>query len=154
MARIKCRTPSTGRPLSISVNDAPTNYTTIAEAPDFSVPDAAGNFTTRDPLDPTRTIKPGEVFFLTPLSAKNKGIDTAWIETRLLTESNTTIELGKVSVPSGDTVLIPLQGRSLLKRDANTANGDIIQIRAESANTFDVWISAEEKISSEHIGVE
>jgi hypothetical protein len=64
------------------------------------------------------------------------------------------IQLGVVSVPAGDTVFIPLQGRSLLKRDASTANGDIIQIRAESANTFDVWISAEEKLSSEHVGVE
>jgi hypothetical protein len=64
------------------------------------------------------------------------------------------IELGRVSVPAGDTVFIPLQGRSLLKRDANTANGDIIQVRAETSNTFDIWVSAEEKLSSEHVGVE
>jgi hypothetical protein len=154
MARIKCRTPSTGKPLNISVANVSTSYVTIAEAPDFSVPDAAGNFSVRDPSDVSRTIRPGEVFFLTPMAAKNKSGNTSWIETRLQTEANANVELGRVSVPAGDTVFIPLQGRSLLKRDANTANGDIIQVRAESSNTFDIWISAEEKLSSEHVGVE
>jgi hypothetical protein len=154
MARITCRTPSTGKPLSISLSNVSTNYVTIAEAPDFSVPDAAGNFPVRDPADTTRTIKPGEVFFLTPMAARNKSNNTVWIETQLYTESNVAVNFGKVSVPAGDTVYIPLQGRSLLKRDANTANGDIIQVRAETSNTFDIWITAEEKLSSEHIGVE
>lgn len=154
MARITCRTPSTGKPLNIYLDNVSTSYVTIAEAPDFSVPDAAGNFPVRDPGDSTRTIKPGEVFFLTPMSAKNKSANTAWIETAMYTEANVTIELGRIEVPAGDTVFIPIQGRSLLKRDANTANGDILQVRAEVSNTFDVWLSAEEKLSSEHIGVE
>jgi hypothetical protein len=154
MARIKCRTPSTGKPLTINVRNVSNSYITIAEAPDFSVPDAAGNFSVRDPLDSTRAIKPGEVFFLSPLAAKNKTGFTAWIETKLVTESNTDIEFGRVSVPAGDTVFLPLQGRSLLKRDANTANGDIIQIRAEMNNVFDIWVAAEEKLSSEHVGEE
>jgi hypothetical protein len=154
MARIKCRTPSTGKSLSIYVSNVSTSYATIVEAPDFSVPDAAGNFPVRDPEDTTRTIKPGEIFFLTPMSAKNKSANTAWIETALYTEANVSIELGRISVPAGDTVFVPLQGRSLLKRDANTANGDVIQVRAQTANTFDIWVTAEEKLSSEHIGVE
>jgi hypothetical protein len=154
MARITCRTPSTGKSLSISISNVSTSYVTIVEAPDFSVPDAAGNFPVRDPEDSTRTIKPGEIFFLTPMAAKNKGASTAWIETSLYTESNVTIELGKIEVPAGDTVFVPLQGRILLKRDANTPNGDIIQVRTQTANTFDIWVSAEEKLSSEHIGVE
>ena len=154
MARIKCRTPSTGKPLSVYLNNVSTSYVTIAEAVDFSVPDAAENFPVRDPDDVTRTIKPGEVFFLTPMAARNKGNTTAWIQTSLYTESNVLIEIGKVEVPAGDTAFIPLQGRSLLKRDANTANGDMIQIRSEVANTFDIWVTAEEKLSSEHIGVE
>jgi hypothetical protein len=154
MARITCRTPSTGKALKINLSNVSTTYVAIAEAPDFSVPDAAGNFPVRDPEDAGRTIKPGEVFFLSPMSAKNKSGSTAWIETKLFTEANVSIELGRVSVPAGDTVFIPLQGRSLLKRDANTANGDIIQVRAETSNTFDIWVSAEEKLSSEHVGVE
>lgn len=154
MARIKCRTPSTGKPLRIFLANVSTSSATLAEAPDFSVPDAAENFPVRDPSDATRAIRPGEVFFLSPMSARNKSANTAWIETSLYTETNTTISFGRTSVPAGDTVFIPLQGRSLLKRDANTANGDMIQVAAQTANTFDVWISAEEKLSSEHIGVE
>jgi hypothetical protein len=152
--RITCRTPSTGKPLNISLNNVSTSYVTIAEAPDFSVPDAANNFpNSKDPLDPTRAIKPGEVFFLTPMAARNKSANTAWIETQMYTESNVSINFGRVSVPAGDTVYIPLQGRSLLKRNLASANGDMIQVRSETANTFDIWLTAEEKLSSEHIGV-
>lgn len=154
MPRIKCRTPSTGKTLRVSLANVSTSYVTIAEAPDFSVPDAAGNFPIRDSEDSTRTIRPGEVFFLSPMSAKNKSANTAWIETSLLTEGEETIELGRVSVRSGDTAFIPIQGRSLFKRDDASANGDILQVRAQTSNTFDVWIAAEEKLSSEHIGVE
>jgi hypothetical protein len=154
MSRITCRTPSTGKPLRISQANVTTTYQTIAEAPDFSVPDASTKFSERDPLDDGRAIRPGEVFFLTPLSARNKGSSTAWIETRLYTEANVEVNFGRVSVPAGDTVFIPLQGRSLFKRDANASVGDRIQVRAESATTFDVWAAAEEKLSSEHTGVE
>jgi len=154
MARIKCRTPSTGKSLRIAVANVSTNYITICEAPDFSVPDPARSFPVRDPDDADRTIKPGEVFFLTPMAAKNKSGSTSWIETRYRTESTANIELGRVSVPAGDTVFIPVQGRSLFKRDSTSANGDMLQIRAQSANTFDIWLAAEEKLSAEHIGVQ
>jgi len=154
MSRIVCRTPSTGKPLSVNVANVPISYVTIAEAPDFSVPDASRTFFPRDPTDEARAIKPGEIFFLTPLSARNKGETTEYIETSLYNENNVRIQLANVAVPAGDTAFIPLQGRSIFKRNANTANGDIIQIKASSANTFDVWAAAEEKLSSEHTGVE
>lgn len=154
MARITCRTPSTGKPIRVSMVDVTTSYTTIAEAPDFSVPDASFKFDTRDPLDEGRAIRPGEVFFLTPLAARNKDSSTRWIEVILVTEDGITVELGRARVPAGDTAFIPLQGRSLFKRDANAVNGDRVQIRAETNSVFDVWASAEEKLSNEHVGVE
>jgi hypothetical protein len=154
MTRIICRTPSTGKPIRVLYENVPTTYTTIAEAPDFSVPDASNKFEERDPLDDTRAIRPGEVFFLSPLSARNKDSVTRWIETRIITEDGYTIELGQVDVPAGDTVFIPTQGRSLLKRISSATYGDRFQIRAESISIFDVWAAAEEKLSSEHIGVE
>lgn len=153
MARIVCRTPSTGRPIRISQSNVTTSFTTIAEAPDFSVPDTAENFPIRDPLDTARAIRPGEIFFLTPLSVVNRGSTTQWVETQLITEDNTVINFGKVEVPAGDTAFIPLQGRSLFKRNSTSSNGDRFQIRAQSANIFDVWSAAEEKLSSEHTGV-
>jgi hypothetical protein len=154
MARITCRTPSTGKALSIVLKDVPTDFIKIAEAPDFSVPDTANLYPNRDPLNPSRAIRAGEVFFLTPLAVKNKTAGTAWIETILRTESNTTIEFGRVEVPAQDTVFVSLQGRSLLKRDPISANGDSVLIRAGTSEAFDIWIAADEKTSSEHLGVE
>lgn len=153
MARITCRTPSTGKPIRISYVDVPVTYTVISEAPDFSVPDTSDRFEVRDPTDDSRTIKPGEVFFLTPLSARNKDSVTRWIEVQIVTEDGTTVEFGRVEVPAGDTALIPIQGRSLFKRNPNIATGDVLQVRAEVVDKFDVWAAGEEKTSNEHVGV-
>jgi len=119
VARITCKTPSTGKAIIVSQTDVTTTYTSIAEAPDFSLPDPSETFSQRDPSDNARAIRPGEVFFITPLSAKNKTANTRWIEVRLYTEANTAVEFGRVSVPPNDTAFIPLQGRSLFKRNAN-----------------------------------
>ncbi len=153
MARIICRTPSTGKPIRIASNSVTTVYTSIIDAPDFSVPDASNKFPVRDPTDASRAIRPGEVFLLTPLSARNKDTQDRWIEVQLYTEANVAIQVGRVEVPAGDTVFIPIQGRSLFKRTANTAIGDTLQIRAEANNIFDVWSAGEERLSSEHVGV-
>lgn len=153
MPRITCKTPSTGRSIIVSQANVATTFTTIAEAPDFSVPDPSENYTTRDPLDTNRAIRPGEIFFVSPLAVKNKGANTQWIELRLFTEANTAIEFGRVDIPPGDTAFLPIQGRSLFKRIAGGTNGDRLQVRAQSNNIFDVWSAGEEKLSAEHIGV-
>ena len=153
MSRITCKTPSTGKSFIVSQANVSTTFTTIAEAPDFSVPDPSENYATRDPLDNNRAIRPGEVFFVTPLAAKNKSASVVWVEIRLFTEANTAIDFGRVAVPPGDTAFIPIQGRSLFKRIADGTNGDRLQVRAETDNIFDVWSAAEEKLSAEHIGV-
>lgn len=154
MSRIKCRTPSTGKPIRVALSNVSNTYISVAEAPDFSVPDSSAKFPVRDPLDIGRAIRPGEIFFLTPMSAKNKDTVTRWIETRLVTEELDEIELGRIEVPAGDTAFIPLQGRSLFKRTANTVNGDTLEVRAELSDIFDIWAAAEEKLSSEHSGIE
>ena len=153
MARITCRTPSTGKPLRIAKESVSNTFEVIAEAPDFSVPDTSIKFSERDPADEGRAIRPGEIFFLTPLSAKNKDSADRWIEIILVTEEDETIEIGKVEVPAGDTAFIPIQGRSLFKRIANNATGDTLQVRSEISGIFDVWAAAEERLSSEHSGV-
>lgn len=154
MTRITCRTPSTGRPLRFTAQNLGTDYVTIAEAPDFSVPDTSNTFPVRDPLDSARAIRPGEIFFLTPLMVKNKDTETRWIEVQLLQEDGFEIELAKILIPKGDTAFVPLQGRSIFKRDANVSNGDRIRIRAEVSNVLDVWGSGEERPTNEHTGVE
>lgn len=153
MARITCKTPSTGKGITVTKVDVTTNFTVIAEAPDFSVPDPSNNFPIRDPQDDSRTIRPGEVFFITPIAAKNKSSNTLWIEVQLVTESNTTIDFGRAKVPGNDTVFIPIQGRSLFKRDSSGSVGDRLVIRAQANSAFDIWAAAEEKLSNEHVGV-
>lgn len=154
MARIICRTPSTGKPIRYAKENVSTSFETLADAPDYSVPDPSGRFPVRDPNDEARAIRSGEVFFLTPISAHNKTETDRWIEVRLQTEDSKTISFAKVEVPAGDTAFVPLQGRSIFKRDANTTIGDTIEIRAETSDTFDVWLSGEERPSNEHSGVE
>jgi hypothetical protein len=154
MPRITCKTPASGKPLNITLVDVPATFTTLADAPDFSVPDPSQAFAARDPLDATRAIRPGEVFLLTPLAVYNKTATARWVEVQFLTESGVTVlSPGRVSVPAFDTAYIPVQGRSLTKRVAAGVNGDRLQIRAEFAAVFDVWGSAEERLSAEHIGV-
>ena len=153
MARITCLEPSTGKPLLIAVQNVTSGgWLTIADAPDFSVPDEAEEFAARDPLDAMRVIRFGEISFLTPLTVSNRSTDPKWIDVRLLTEGGATVFCpGRVTIPPGDTVQIPVQGRSLLKRTPAGSNGDRLQVQAESAATLDLWAAAEEKLSSEHI---
>tara|TARA_R110000772_G_scaffold84782_1_gene178682 strand:+ start:5252 stop:5716 length:465 start_codon:yes stop_codon:yes gene_type:complete len=153
MARITCRTPSTGKAIRASIADVQTTFSDLSEAPDFSVPDTSNKYSDRDPLDITRAIRPGEHFFLTPMSAKNKDTVDRWVEVQLIEEDGTIIEFGRTTVPPGDTVFIPLQGRSIFKRNPLGGSGDVIQVRAETASMFDVWATLEEKLSSEHSGV-
>lgn len=153
MARITCKTPSTGKSITYKLSNVAANsYVTIAEAPDFSVPDTSERYSTRDPNDATRAIRPGEVFFITPLAVYNTDTSAHVAEVRLMDESNAVVEFGRVSVPPQDTAFFPLQGRSIFKRDSATANGDVLQIQVNYSNVFQVTITGEEKLSSEHIG--
>jgi hypothetical protein len=154
MPRITCKTPSTGRPVTVRIQNVGTSWTTVAEAPDFSVPDTSLVFPTRDPGDASRAIRSGEVFMLTPLYARNKTSTTRWVEARILNESGTAFTFARITVPANETAAIPVQGMSLVKRTAAGADGDRLQLRAEAGSTFDVWGAAEEKPTSEHIGVE
>lgn len=154
MSRIHCKTPSTGRPVNLTVSNLGTGWVTLAEAPDFSVPDASNIFAARDPLDGNRAIRAGEFFFMTPIYARNKSGADCWVETRLLQENGAIVECpGRMLVPAGDTALVPVQGRSLIKRGATNTSGDRLQVRAQTSMALDLWATAEEKPSAEHIGV-
>jgi hypothetical protein len=159
MTRIYCRTPSTGYPANLYLEDVPDAMTTLdggidgADAPDYSIPDPSNQYEERDPLDPTRAIIPGQIFFLTPLAAVNKTGSEEWIEAQLLLEDGTIIQFGRAYVPANDTAYIPLNGRSLLKRDPLGANGDRLQVAASAPNVFDVWAAADYSPASQNLGV-
>lgn len=155
MTRIYCRTPSTGYPENLVLVNVPETLTTIplADAPDYSVPDPSNQYEVRDPLDPTRAILPGQIFFLTPLSVVNKSAGQETLTVILLQEDGTSVNFGTATVPAGDTAYIPLNGRSLLKRDPIVNYGDRLQVYASAANVFDVWTAADLSPASQNIGV-
>jgi hypothetical protein len=159
MTRIYTRTPSTGYAETLYLVDVGTSMTTLdgglsgADAPDYSVPDPSNQYEQRDPLDPTRAILPGQIFFLTPLSATNKSGSEESLQIQLVLEGgNVTVDLGTAVVPAFDTAYIPINGRSLLKFDANAANGDQLQVSASTGNVFDVVVSAELSPASQNLG--
>jgi hypothetical protein len=125
------------------------------EAPDYSVPDTRLIYTARDPSDSSRAIRPGETFIMTPIFARNNSdTDQYEISTELVLEDGTIIPCpGKQLIPAGDTVMIPVQGRSLLKRNKDSAFGDRLRIKANAPGVIYVWGSGEEKLSAEHTGV-
>jgi hypothetical protein len=153
MPRITCREPSTGKPVTIHLNNVPTAWTTVAEAPDFSVPDSGNQFPVRDPLDAARAIRPGEVMLLTPLTVYNKDTFTRRISVGILRSTGVFVQMHRVSVPALDTVQLPVQMMSLLKPSAESANGDRLQVQADAPGVLDVSAMAEERPSSEHLGV-
>ena len=155
MPRITCKTPSTGRPVNAVLVSLGTDWVTLAEAPDFSVPDASNVFPDRDPTDISRAIRAGEIFFLTPIYARNKTSQDCWVEVRLMQEDGTTTACpGRMVVPGGDTALVPVQARTIVKREPANVNGDRLQVRAQTAKALDLWATGEEKPSAEHIGVQ
>ena len=155
MTRIYCRTPSTGYPENLVLVDVPTLITQIpgANAPDYSVPDPSNQYEVRDPIDPTRAILPGQIFFLTPLSITNKSASQETLTVTLLQEDGTSVNFGTATVPAGDTAYMPLNGRSLLKRDPDAANGDRLLVTASAPDVFDVWTSADLSPASQNLGV-
>jgi hypothetical protein len=176
-SRIYCKTPSTGTvqnftfpplgSLTLPINQ----WITIARARDFSVPDARQVYADRDPIDITRGIRPGEIFFITPVFVANTD-DLATvavsrkIEVRILLEDaeggrsedgRSILCPGKMLVPPGDTAMVPVQGRSLLKRTSTSIVGDQLQIKIYRIGTTEtstsniyIWASSEEKPSAEH----
>lgn len=151
MARITVRTP-VSKPLRIVKENVATTFEVLAEAPDFSVPDSSESLSFRDPTDSARGIRPGEVFFLSPIAAKNKTASTVIVEVQYAAESGETISFGELEIPGNDTGFVPIQGRQLLKQDLAGTTGDQIQIKASVENAVDVWVSAEEKAAADHIG--
>ena len=162
--RIYCRTPSTGYPENLySIDVSDTVFTTVgpvgpytglgANAPDYSVPDPSEQYETRDPDDSARAILPGQIFCLTPLSVTNKSVTEAYLDCQILTQDGDIINVGRAVVPAGDTAYIPLQGRSLLKREPENDDGDQLQVMASAPNTFDVIVSADLSPASQNIGV-
>lgn len=160
MPRLVIETPSSGksRPLFIptATNSGfiPTTWFTLVEANDYSVESQGDPQEVPDPIRAGRIIKPGLIRFLSPLMVSNQTSTSRWIELQVLTETGETILLGRIIVPSTETITFPIQGQQLTKFNAAAANGGRLQIRAEVANALQCYGSSLESNAPDHIAAE
>ena len=154
MPRILTDQPSTGKPIVLAVAAfVPTTWTTIAEAPDFSVPGTGDEGATPDPLDADRELRPGEVFIESPLIATNLTGTTRWVEAQIVLQGTSGSEIvvaPRIPVPPNTSVYLPLQGLRLLKTDFAATVGARLQVRAEAATAIKIYGSAVELEAANH----
>lgn len=164
--RIRCKTPSTGKIINLTIPrtgmltiDASTTprsdnaeWEIFAQAPEFSVPDPRRQYPNRD-TDDSRAIRPGELFFMTPVFVRNTNdinTDPIVIEVEFVHEFGMRVACpGRMVIPGGDTAMVPVQGRSLVKRDPENFHGDCLRIKAYGPG-LELWASVEIKPSAEH----
>lgn len=154
MPRIRTDQPSSGKPLQLLIPSdtnsgfVNTSWTTLVEAPDFSVPGSGDSGVVLDPVDTGRELRPGEVFFESPLVVVNTTATTRWVELQILLQGNSGQAVPvtpRVPVPGGEAVYLPIQGLRVLKTDlTNTESGGRLQIQAEVGNALKVIGSAVE----------
>ncbi|MFN4058236.1 MAG: hypothetical protein ACK4HW_08645 [Roseinatronobacter sp.] len=146
MSRLKIKSNRDSVPVPILATNVGTAYAVLARARDFSLPDENSRFPERDPLDSSRTIRPGMLEFMADLLATNTSGTTRWIDVGIIPEGSADVlpMPGRFTVPAGMTVVIPMRGRALLKVDPASANGMRLMARAEASNVFRVWGSAVE----------
>jgi hypothetical protein len=160
MPRINTDQPSSGKPLLLYIPASAnsgfvnTTWSTIAEAPDFSIPASGDDGVTVDPADSGRELRPGQVFFETPLQAVNTTATTRWVELQMLLQGTSGQAIPaspRVLVPAGESVYLPIQGLRLLKTDlTNTQPGGRLQVQAEVGDAIKVLGSAVELEAETH----
>lgn len=148
MTRIRTDQPSSGKPLQLFIASSgfvPTTFTTLAEAPDFSVPGSGDTGVTLDPADSGRELRPGEVFLEAPLTAINTDTTIRWIELQILTQAGNAVPITpQVNIPPKEALYLPIQGLRLLKTVFTATNGDRLQVRASNGSSIKVIGSAVE----------
>jgi hypothetical protein len=164
MPRIKTDQPSSGKSLQLFIPTATnsgfvnTTWTTIVEAPDFSIPTSGDTGIVADPDDNARELRPGEVFFESPLQVINTTSTTRWVELQVLLQGSGGQAIPaspRVPVPANESVFLQLQGQRLLKTDlggtiASPIPGGRLQVRAEVGNALTLLGSAVEYEAPTH----
>lgn len=149
--RRKVRQAGAAVPVRMMLDRVDTDWQTILEAPDFSVPDPQRRFPdARDPDDAERRIQPGFALIEAPLMFHNKSPETVTLEVRILTETGAEVGQAVVSIIQRDTFMHPAPGQRLLKTDPNSTAGDQLQVRASEADAIQVTSIASEGSAEQH----
>lgn len=161
MARILTDEPSTGKNITLAAKNLGTDWTTLCEAPDFSVPASGNDVGITDPADDERELVPGEIFIGAPILCTNKDPDLPfWVEFRVVLETDTPTPTDtdsavlsvtpKVILSAAESIQIPLQGLVLLKTDTGKSYGGRLQARAELGDRIDLYGAASEAAYADH----
>lgn len=140
MPRIITSQPAISRPTMIAFDDLSDDWLTIAEAPDYSVPDPTVRWPNeRDPEDPNRRIQPGQLLFTTPLYVHNTAPEQRLIEFRVLYHrTDALVRQARVILPGYETYIHPVSGFTLIKDDPEKSFGDRLQVRLADPDGVEV----------------
>lgn len=151
MARVIISQSAVSKPVRIAVAGLAVDWLTILEANDFSLPDPQGIFPDDvDPADADRRIEPGVALIESPLMFHNVSDANCWVELQVLTEGGDSVVQCKITIPPGDTYTHPAPGQRLLKLLKASANGDRMQVRAQTVNVIHLTAAASEGGSEQH----
>ena len=135
--RFTVRQSGAAVPIRINENEIGTEWKTVLEAPDFSVPDTQRRFINdRDPADDERRIQPGFALIEAPLMFFNTGVVPVVVDIRILDEDNNIYQQASINIIGRDTFLHPAPGQRLLKLDKDSSNGDRLQVKATIENAI------------------
>lgn len=128
-------------------------FSTVVEAPYFSVPLTDEDVATVDPADADRELRAGETFFATGIQISNVTSSTRTVDVEILGENGTpaTSLAPGLSVPGNDTLILP-PGLSLFKRDmANPSQaGMLLRVKADEAGALTLTMTVVEREAIDH----
>jgi len=166
MATIKTDSPSTGKTVSLFVNNITKdnlNATIVWEANDFLVPlrEEGDGVIIIESDGEERQLVDGEALFITPLSVSNNSDIPHYIWV-LVQNNGTEYEyVSKVYIPGGDTVQIGINGFSLIKNTPNRAEdalGPQLKVYARryddlnNDNNVDIFLTLVTTITEQEAG--
>ncbi len=138
-------------PVRILAETIGTDWQTVLEAPEFSVPDTQRRFPgARDPADAERRIQPGFALIEAPLMFYNASLASVTLDIRILHEDGAEVQQAMVELIAQDTFLHPAPGQRLLKRDPDRVHGDRLQVRASVAGVVQLTSTASEGAAEQH----
>jgi hypothetical protein len=144
MTRIATETPGASVPKQAKalVSQTPT-WTVIAEAVDFETPS--------DDDGEGLIVVPGRTRFGSALLFTNVSGSVVSYDLQFLLEDGTEIWLAdSIEIQPNDVSVFPIQGQSLLKLSAASANGDRLRIRASAEGAVYACVDVKEGSAEQH----
>lgn len=127
-------------------------FTTVAEAPYFSVPLTDEDLATVDPDNSDRELRPGEVFFATGILIANLTSTTRTLTVEIVGEDGVTTSVAPgLKVPGNDVLSLP-PGLSIFKRNLADplANGTLLRVMSDEAGALTLTAGIVEREAIEH----